>query len=195
MPRIHALALIVTALLLSSCVANYQYRAPGTLAFAGGVSREAVLYWHKDEGRLWYGPKYEQVDSGLVMRVCQVPPKAFTPGSDGGLELPGKAGDVRVARVDAGGKVAPVAPEPVADGARCGVIALDGAPAATATLVEGTRPAVVVLCENAARPDRYPVAGEYAFGPVSRRKSGKDGAEPDPCGHAAAPTRNLLIAP
>lgn len=181
MRPIHALVLVVTAALLSSCIANYQYAAPGKLAFAGGVSRDAVLYWHKDEGRLWYGAKYEQVDSGLSLRVCQLVPKEFSLGSDGALELPGRAGDVRVATLDAAGKVVPATPEPVADGGRCGAIALDGAPTRTDRLREGTQPVVAILCENATRPDRYPVAGQYAFGPVSRQKSGKEPAGPDPC--------------
>lgn len=178
---IRVFALLVTAALLSSCIPNYQYRAAGTVAFAGGVSRDAVLYWHRDEGRLWYGAKYEQADSELSMLVCQVPPKKFSLGADGSLELPGKAGDVRVATLDAAGKVAPVTPEPVSDGGRCGAIALDGAPTRTDRLREGTRPVVAILCENATRPDRYPVAGQYAFGPVSRQKSAKDQAAPDPC--------------
>ena len=181
MRRIHALALIATAVLLSSCIANYQYRAPGKVPFAGGVSRDAVLYWHKDEGRLWYGARYEQTDTGLSMLVCQLPPKPFSLGADGTLELLGKAGDVRVAMLDAAGKLAPVTPEPVSDGGRCGAIALDGTPTRTDMLREGTRPVVTILCENATRPERYPVAGEYAFGPVSRQKSGKDPAAPDPC--------------
>lgn len=173
---------LLTAAALAGCVTNYQYLSRGEIATAAGGPRSAVLYWQKDEGRLWYGKKYEQVDTSLTMRVCEEVPKPFSLGNGKHLVLFSRSGDRRVGEIADNGTVKRLAaPQPVGEDSDCGFILLDGAPTDTAHLATGTRPAVAIVCDNVRRPDRYPPIGIYAFGAVSRTETDKDRTAPDPC--------------
>lgn len=173
---------VLAAVALAGCVTNYQYLARGEVATADDGPRSAVIYWNKDEGRLWYGKKYQQVDTGLTLRICQELPKPFALGNGKHLVLFSRSGDRRTAAVSTDGSVKPLtAPQPVGADSACGLILLNGAPTDTAHLTTGTRPVIAILCDNVARPDRYPPARGYAFGVVSRAKTDKNRTAPDPC--------------
>ena len=79
--------------LLSGCVSLYQYSSEGEITTHNGEQRSAVLYWHKDEGRLWYGKKYEQLETDVTLRICNGVPKPFVLGDDGYVELLSKGGE------------------------------------------------------------------------------------------------------
>ena len=167
---------------LAGCVSNYQYQARGEVSTVSGEQRDAVLYWHKDEGRLWYGKKYEQVDTSLHMRICEEIPKLFTLSEGGLLELPSKSGDIKVAHLnDVGNVVHLQVPEQLQEGSRCGLILLEGAPVGNDKLDEGMRPAVSILCKNQSKPQRYPVVANYPFNTVFRHKTSDERRVPDPC--------------
>lgn len=173
---------LLTAVALAGCMTNYQYQSRGEIATASDGPRSAVLFWHKDEGRLWYGKKYEQVDTDLTLRVCQEVPRLFDLGNGKHLVLFSRSDDRRAAEIADNGVVKPLpTPQPVGENSDCGFILLDGAPTDTAHLATGTRPAVAIVCDNVARPDRYPRIGVYAFGPVSRAETDKERTAPDPC--------------
>lgn len=173
---------LLGAFALAGCVTNYQYFSRGEIATADDGRRGAVMYWHKDEGRLWYGKKYEQVDTSLTLRICQGVPKPFSLGNGDHLVLFSGSGDRRAAEVAADGTVKPLAsPQPVAEDSACGYVLLDGSPTDTARLTTGSRPSVAIVCDNARRPDRYPPVGVYPFGAVSRSEADKDRTAPDPC--------------
>lgn len=173
---------LATAVAVAGCATNYQYLARGEVATAGGGPRSAVLYWHKDEGRVWYGRKYEQVDTSVTLRVCREVPKPFSLGAGKHLVLFSRSGDRRTAEVAADGTVKPLAnPQPLGDDGDCGFILLDGSFTDATRLATGTRPAIAIVCSNAARPDRYPPTGVYPFEAVSRSETDKERTAPDPC--------------
>lgn len=173
---------VLAAVALAGCVTNYQYLARGKVATADDGPRGAVLYWNKDEGRLWYGKKYEQTDTSLTMRVCREIPKKFDLGAEKHLVLFSRGGDRRAAEITSNGAVKRLAnPQTVREDSTCGLVLLGGTPTDTVHLETGTRPVVAILCDNTARPDRYPPVGSYVFGVVSRSKTDKDRTAPDPC--------------
>ena len=111
---------LLTAAALAGCVTNYQYLSRGEIATAAGGPRSAVLYWQKDEGRLWYGKKYEQVDTSLTMRVCEEVPKPFSLGNGKHLVLFSRSGDRRVGEIADNGTVKRLAaPQPVGEDSDC----------------------------------------------------------------------------
>ena len=172
---------LLSTVALAGCVTNYQYLAHGQVAVAGNSSQSAVIYWNKDEGRLWYGAQHEQASTDVTLRICSGVPKPFHLGPSKHLVLEGRPGDRRAAEL-AQGTVVPLSkPEPVGKEDECGLVLLDGSPTDTARLIVGTRPAIAILCDNAARPDRYPLIGIYPFGVVSRSESDKKRTGPDPC--------------
>lgn len=173
--------LLFITVALGGCVTSYQYRAHGDVMMTDGETRQAVLYWHKDEGRRWYGKKYEQPDTSLTMRICEGMPKIFALNEDGHVELRSKSGDFRVARINAEGELEEQDAERLGDGDNCGVIQVDGTAVGTDGLPQGTRPTVTILCRNDTRPDRYPAMSQYRFGAVARQVSEDDRSGPDPC--------------
>ena len=178
------LAIVTATVLLPACTASYQYRANGEIEAVDGGRRGAVLYWHKDEGRLWYGRKYEQVDTSLTMRICGQLPKIFALDEQGErVELLAKSGDLRVATITADGDLDMLdAIERGGPGMVCGLILLDGEPVVAAELAVGDRPVAAIVCRNPSRPDRYPVVATYPFAPVSRVRIDDERLAPDPCG-------------
>ena len=182
MERIKVIPAVLVAFAITGCVTNYQYRTYGNVTATNGEMHQAVIYWHKDEGRLWYGEKYEQVDTDATMRICGGSlPKIFTLADDGYVELQSKPGDFLVARIDDAGNLETVPEELLQEGGRCGLILVKGKPAAMNGLKTGVRPEVGILCKNATRPDRYPEIGKYQFDPVSRMETGEDRSGPDAC--------------
>jgi hypothetical protein len=176
------IVLAVLTLLLSGCVTNYQYLTRGEVKLTDGDTRKAVLYWHKDEGRLWYGKKYEQLDTSLTMRICRQLPKLFDLGKAGYLVLHSKAGDVRVATVADNGELEPLATgQPLPDGDNCGVIQVGGVKVGTGGLRLGLQPTVTILCQNTMRPDRYPAVARYEFRAITRSETDAERSAPDPC--------------
>jgi len=173
------LLIIVPAIALSGCATNYRYEARGELPGTDGEPRNAVLYWFKDEGRLWYGSRYEQVDSDAILRVCNDLPRPFSPDDDGWLALEGKSGDLLAARILPEGGIEPLA-EPLQELAACGRVQVNGQPAGTVNMAVGIQPVVSILCRNPARPGRYPEIGSYRFSMVSRvvTDDKRTGAEP-----------------
>lgn len=180
--RITFIILIALAVLLSGCVSNYQYISRGEVTTTDGDTRKAVLYWHKDEGRLWYGRKYEQLDTSLTMRICEQLPKLFELGDEGHLVLRSKAGDERVAMLAENGELGVLMTEErLPDGGNCGTIQVGGTRVDTHRLQVGIRPTVTIYCRNAMRPDRYPKVAQYVFRTIRRNETDDERSAPDPC--------------
>ncbi len=179
MNRMTAPVALILAVAISGCVHNYQYLATGQVMTASEEERHALLYWRADEGRLWYGREYAQVEQTPVMRVCGASVHPFAVTDDGHLQLDSGANDYRVLIVNDEGQLDPLEePQRLRDGSRCGAILLDGDPVGTEALHEGARPGVAVTCENRVRSDRHPAAGIYRFNPVSRERIDDVGEAP-----------------
>jgi hypothetical protein len=177
------LLLFVVSAQLAGCTTLYQYRSDGELSAQNGTKQKAVLYWYGEEGRLWYGKKYAQLDSGLNLRICKVGIKPFDLSKTSRLELPAKANDIRVADLDDQGALHPVAP-PVRlrTGDYCGIVLLNGQAVTTEKLRITLHPSIAILCKSLRNPDRYPQPDIYAFGAISRSETSKDNRNaPDPC--------------
>lgn len=182
MNRWKALLLLAASLVLSGCVSLYQYQAEGAVATEDGEQRKAVVYWHKDEGRLWYFRRYEQLESDITLRVCGATPKTFALSDNGYVELASKSNDARIASVNAAGELVMQPPKRIRQGEPCGLILAAGHRVGTDGLSPDQRPESVFMCKNDSRPDRYPKVAGYRFGPVSRAKVDKDiRPAPDPC--------------
>lgn len=177
------IVLLAVAVLASGCVTNYQYASRGEVTMTDGATRNAVLYWSKDEGRLWYGKKYEQLDTSVNMRVCEtVQSKAFSLGDEGYVTLPSRASDLRVAEVMEDGELTILAEEErLPDGETCGVILAGDTKVGTGGLPVGTRPTVTILCRSDMRPGRYPEVSKYEFSTVTRTETDEERKAPDPC--------------
>lgn len=176
------LVLLAVVQLLSGCITNYQYQSRGEVTATDGDTHKAVLFWHRDEGRLWYGRDHEQPDTSLTMRICQVGVKIFELDKAGYLMLHSKAGDMRVAQVADNGTLVPLGSgQRLHEGDNCGVIQVGGAKVSTADLRIGMQPTVAILCENATRPDRYPAVAGYQFRAITRSKTDEARSAPDPC--------------
>ncbi len=161
------------SLLLSGCLGHYRYESQGSVTTSSGESTNALLYWYGDDGRLWYGKRYKQIDSGLEMNICGATSKQFTPaeGDNVGLQLPSRSGDLQVAQVDSsGGMVRLPEPKRLTPGARCGQISVGGAMVSTEDLDEGAKPEVIILCENERSSIRYPQIGRYVFNTITKTK-------------------------
>ena len=178
-----AMLLFLAVTALSGCASLYQYQAQGKVKFSSGEERDAIVYWHKDEGRLWYLKKYEQLETSLTMRICKEQPKIFSLGQDGYVELQSKPNDMLIARVNVSGEIEPLWPgERLPAGKRCGVIQVDDKSVGTDGLRENQRPQIFIFCRNESRPSRYPLVSKYSFNAVSRQEIDKDSREgPDPC--------------
>lgn len=169
---------------LAGCTTFYQYRSEGEVAAQNGSKQKAVLYWYGEEGRLWYGKKYAQVDSGLTLRICKVGAKAFDlSNKTSRLELPAKANDLRVVDVDGQGALQPVRPPiRLVTGDYCGIVLLNGHAVTTRQLKVMLHPSIAILCKSQKNPDRYPQPNIYAFGAISHSETSKaTRTAPDPC--------------
>lgn len=173
----------ILSLQLAGCTSFYQYRSSGDVISVNGIQHKAVLYWYGEEGRLWYGKEYAQIDTSLNMRICQVGVKPFVLSDTSRLELQAKNGDVRIKDINDQGVLQEVNPPyRVKTGDYCGLILLDGQVVTTEQLRVTLSPSVAILCQSQRNPDRYPSAKIYQFGSISRfEASRKDRAPPDPC--------------
>ncbi len=156
----------------AGCVGHYLYESPGNVLTTAGQQTNALLYWYGDYGRLWYGKRYRQIDSGVSMIVCGTTPKSFDGGNeDEPLMIKSRRGDRLVRREDDDGGLVPTDDPPaLRPGSNCGQIFLSGAGVPSKKLIPGTTPDVSVLCDNPQRPDRYPAAGIYRFESTNRTK-------------------------
>ncbi len=173
------LLLCVISLLMGGCIGHYRYESKGSMTKSSSGTSQALLYWYGDDGRLWYGRRYQAVDSGLEMKVCQGTPKQFVPMGNQNvtLHLPSRSRDHRVAEVDSSGTVVKLPePEILKAGSSCGQISIGGQAASTEELTVGVKPEVIILCESQRNPDRYPAVGRYEFQAVTMTKV--DGNEP-----------------
>ncbi len=167
---------ITLALLLlgtnAGCVGHYLYQSEGTVESAGGDAQAALLYWYGDDGRLWYGKRYTQIDSTISMIVCGSTPKQFDGGgADDPVMIKSRPGDRQVIETGEDGGLVPVLePQPLPPGSNCGEIAESGVGQPSSALEPGMSPVVNVLCDNPSRPQRYPAAGTYRFDAISRIK-------------------------
>lgn len=164
--------LLFPVLLLIGCVNHYRFESRGTVELASGQTADAVMYWFGDEGRLWYGKSFRQIDSDLELRVCGVTPKSFVPhDQSNALQLPGRSGDMQILNLEQGGQLSMLA-EPImvreSEKDPCGKILVAGNEVEISQLNEGIKPDVVFLCKNIQRPDRYPNARLYSFQLVSK---------------------------
>ncbi|MCL6416820.1 hypothetical protein MIB92_14260 [Aestuariirhabdus sp. Z084] len=181
------LSLLFLLVFLTGCVSNYQYRAFGTITTSDNQQRNAVLYWNKDEGRLWYLKKYEQVDTSVTLRVCQGTPKIFSlDAASGRLILPSKANDLLVTRLDSRGRLTPVEPaKRLQEGQGCGLIRVDKTAVSADQLNRGRQPEILIFCRNPTRPDRYPQAGTFTFESITAKEyDSEQRPAPDPCNDA-----------
>ena len=173
MPFKTVLLLCVMSLLMGGCIGHYRYESKGSVTKSSTGTSQALLYWYGDDGRLWYGRRYQAVDSGVEMKVCKGTPKPFVPlGNENvTLHLPSKPRDHRVAEVDSSGKVGKLPePEILKAGNSCGQISIGGQAASTEDLTVGEKPEVIILCESQRNPDRYPVVGRYEFKAITMTK-------------------------
>lgn len=182
------LILATSAVLLAGCSpTHYLYRSNGDFVMPNGEARAAAIYWGKEEGRLWYGRKYEQTETTVKMRICRVGTGTFAGDESGDpVELQSDENDFRVAKITEGGGMEPLPePERVPTGSRCGVILVDGQPVVSQALEVGVIPEVAILCRDRIRPGTYPVVDKYRFTPVERREieetSDRSRQFPDPC--------------
>lgn len=175
--------IFILFLLLGGCTSYYQYRSNGGVSVANGATQNAVLYWYGEEGRLWYGKQYTQLDSGLTLRICKVGARPFDLSGTSRLELPAKAGDLRVADINEQGTLQPVTPPlRLRTGDYCGIVLLSGHSVTTRQLQLSRHPAIAILCKNLNKPDRYPESKIYMFGAIRRIEVSKDNRHaPDPC--------------
>ena len=168
------LFIALLSLSISACVGHFRYESRGTVVLASSEQpSEALLYWYGDDGRLWYGKRYKQSDSDIVMRVCGTTPKSFVPSGEGDAELQllSRSGDRQVAKVDSTGDVVALnAPKRLPPNSTCGGIAVSGAKALTEDLTAGVEPQLFILCDNQQRPDRYPKPRRYLFKEVTKTK-------------------------
>ena len=135
MQKWKTILLLVAVSCVSGCVSLYQYSAQGQLTTTDGEQIDAVVYWHKDEGRLWYGKKYEQLETDVTLRICQVIPKNFVLAESGQVVLQSKSNDVQVASVAANGNLVMLnPPERLRPGEPCGLILVNGNPVGTDAL-------------------------------------------------------------
>ena len=167
--------ILIATVLIVSCISQYRYESHGSVELSTGQTAEAVLYWFGDEGRLWYGKKYQKTDSDLEMRICGVTPKSFVPDEQTqALQLLSKSGDMMVVSIDEQGKLSNLeAPVRVPADSPCGKILLSGSGAKITDLAEGANPAVIFLCKSTKNPDRYPNASIYQFQAVTKTKNDK----------------------
>jgi hypothetical protein len=177
------LLLFLAVSAVTGCASFYQYQAQGKVTYSSGEVRDAIVFWHEDEGRLWYLKKYQQMETNLTMRICNQQSKIFSSGRDGYLELQSKPNDMLIARVNDSGEIEPLWPgERLPSGEQCGVIQVDDKFVGTDGLRENQRPEIFIFCRNDSRPDRYPVVAKYSFNAVSRQEVDKESREgPDPC--------------
>ena len=171
------------AVLLTGCLQHYVYQSRSAITYSDETVRPAVIYWEKDEGRLWYGKEYKSSDSDIAMRVCErVSFLTFVPDNKTlELTLLSQPGDQLMAAESGSGKIQMLnPPKKVGPGETCGRITLHGKHAKIADLQVGAQPTVSVLCRNPQRPDRYPAVGIYSFNKVGR-KEGKNQLAPDAC--------------
>jgi len=184
MTRRAAPLLILISALLSGCISAYRYESRGVVESARGERRGALLYYYEDDGRLWYGKPYRARDSDADLRVCGATDATFVPTSESELllALKSRGGDERVAGLAAeGGLVAVSPPRRLRPGSPCGHLLVDGERAGIEALDEGMRPTLVILCANPRRPDRYPAADAYVFGPLTRTRVGGEREPVGPC--------------
>ncbi len=182
MERVKMIPALLIALAITGCISNYQYRSYGNVTAIDGEMHQAVIYWHKDEGWLWYGKKYEQLNSDATMRMCgSTSLNTFALEDDGTVELQSRSDDFLVARIDDTGNLEPMPEELLREGGRCGLILVEGKPVGMQGLREDVRPELVILCKNDINTDRYPEVGKYLFDPVSRMETDEDRSGPDAC--------------
>lgn len=174
-----ALSYLIIVFSLSGCVSNYEYLTVGQVMTVDEEERKALLYWRKDEGRLWYGKKYEQLDQTPVMRVCGESTYPFAVTDDGIMQIDSGANDYRFATTDKRGDIILLQePQRLRDGSQCGVVLLEGEVVGTESLRENALPRVAFICKNPIRPNRYPAVGSYLFSPVVREKTDISRAAP-----------------
>jgi hypothetical protein len=156
----------------AGCIGHYRYESQGTVVTAEGQSTHALLYWYGDDGRLWYGKPYRQIDSGISMIVCGRPAKSFDGGGeDDPLVLLSRAGDQRIRRATDDSELVPITPpERLVPGKNCGEVSLAGSGVPSKALEPGSKPAISVLCDNPSKPLRYPAVGIYRFESINRTK-------------------------
>ena len=177
------LTILLLTFLVSGCTTLYRYSSNGEVLSVSGDKHQAVLYWYGEEGRLWYGKKYAQLDTSLQMRICGVGPKLFHLSETSRLELAAVGGDRRVNDIDASGQLQPVESTfPLKTGEYCGVILLNGKAVNTSHLMLTLKPSVAILCDSQQKPARYPKAQIYDFGSIQRIEATADDRKaPDPC--------------
>jgi hypothetical protein len=182
--------LTLVALSLAGCATNYRYESRGKVVDGDGESRGALLYYHENDSRLWYGKKYQARESGVDLKVCKATDKSFEPVSDTtdlSVALKSRGGDLRVGTLSTEGTIDPVdPPERLHPNAICARILIDGQPADMEALDEGTTPEVVILCNNPRRPSRYPQPEIYRFDPFSRAKVEGEREPTGPCPESSA---------
>jgi hypothetical protein len=171
---------------LSACVSNNQYISRGSFEYAPDKSSAAVIYWKMDEGRLYYGPSYEEKDSGITLRICKRTIKEFVPDeidNTKDLILLGKSGDLLVSKVDATGNVSnldPAIPVNPQNKVACGRFITEDSDG-NSLLNEGDHPEIIFVCNNLAKANRYPKAKIYVFGAVEKSEYKEGDSAPDAC--------------
>ena len=113
MHRVYTVLPLIVALALSACMKNYQYTARGSLPFdtaaATSTTPNALVYWHRDEGKWMFFFDHRDTDNFATLRTCmKISRPEFRENSQKGtieLEAPLKGSDLLLAQIDAEGRI------------------------------------------------------------------------------------------
>lgn len=154
--------LVVAASYLVVGCAHYSYVSHGEVQLEAGPE-PAVLSWGSDRG---------PHDTTVLLAMCGMIelPFSHVGGEDGHIRLVARpARDHQVARVGPDGGLERLA-TPMETPVECGVVLVEGAPAAVKQLSRGVIPTVVILCERHEEASPYPPVDAYRFGPIDRKR-------------------------
>ena len=198
MHRVYTVLPLIVALALSACMKNYQYTARGSLPFdtaaATSTTPNALVYWHRDEGKWMFFFDHRDTDNFATLRTCmKISRPEFRENSQKGtieLEAPLKGSDLLLAQIDAEGRIkllneqAEATPETA-----CGYLVKTGTsptnPGITMDAIEvGDRIDLIFLCQSR-KGGKYPPPGRYAMERIYRTETPTDSegnrTAPDPC--------------
>jgi|GEM_PF-2486776 len=167
------------ALTLGGCAGtHYAYQSHGTLKFAEGDERPAMIYWKADEG------KKEISDTDVSLKVCNATEKSLVPtdseAKDFTLTLRSRQGDLVVAEVDASGNVTKLEKadrvRPKEGEGNCARVYVEDEAVGMEGLKHGSKPRLAFLCYGRTGDDepRYPAPESYAFGEITREEAKED---------------------
>jgi hypothetical protein len=153
---------LVAANLLAAGCAHYSYFSHGEMQLATGPE-PALLSWGSDRSIH---------DTTLNLEICRFGLLQFSHvgADDGHVRLIARpALDRQVAKVGQDGGLNRL-DTPLQPPVDCGLVLVEGSPAAVKQLSRGATPTVVILCERSEEASPYPPVADYRFGPIDRKR-------------------------